>query len=62
MAPKAGLSKDFAQAAITDIQDDSEAAFESVLTELPMDFPMNIHECIKSATENRLPLLASAFE
>lgn len=58
----AELGKDFAREAIVQIQDWFEPAFEKVLADLPIDFPMQIHACIKAAGEKRLPLLASAFE
>jgi len=61
-AIEAGLSPGFAQHAITSIRDNFEPAFEKVLADLPIDFPMQIHDCIKAAAEKRLPLLASAFE
>ena len=57
----ANLSESFAREAIAAVQDNFETAFETVLNDLPENFPMRIHESIKLAAQKRLPKLASAF-
>ena len=60
-AIEAGLGQDFAHEAITDVRESFLAAFDAVLTGLPKEFPLHIHESIKAAALRRLPLLGSAF-
>ncbi|MCF6220914.1 MAG: type II toxin-antitoxin system HipA family toxin [Robiginitomaculum sp.] len=57
----AGLGEAFAREAIVSIQDWFSLAFDAVGGDLPEDFPMNIHDSIKTSARARLPSLQSAF-
>jgi len=56
-AMAAGLGEGFARKAIIAVQDEFDRAFEAVLSDLPKDFPMDIHTLIKQAATKRLRLL-----
>jgi serine/threonine-protein kinase HipA len=58
----ADLSAGFAREVVREIQSRFETAFDTVLGDIPENFPLEIHDSIRAGAESRLPLLQSAFE